>query len=138
MKFKDSLGGEVKVKYKQPYGAGGVVTVPLKPTSISALCGKNLTSGLRGLSVWCTNSVKKKTTEPTKGAWKPKFCQDDLTFTSMSAALYLWMCGSSLFVELHQEGSAPAACTVGLFSLYIEKKLMWHFFYHKSKKILSE
>ena len=61
-KFKDSLEGEVKVKYKQPYGAGGVVTVPLKPTSISALCRKNLTSGLRGLSVWCTNSVKKKPT----------------------------------------------------------------------------
>ena len=40
-KFKDSLGGKVKVKYKQPYGAGGVVTVPLKPTSISPLCGKN-------------------------------------------------------------------------------------------------
>ena len=40
--FKDSLGGgEVKVKYKQPYGAGGVVTVPLKPKSIRALFGKN-------------------------------------------------------------------------------------------------
>ena len=39
--FKDSLGGEVKVKYKQPYGAGGVVTVPLKPTSINALFGKH-------------------------------------------------------------------------------------------------
>ena len=52
----------------------------------------------------------------------------------MSAALYLWMCGSSLFVELHQEGSAPAACAVGLFSLYIEKKLMWHFFIIIPKK----
>ena len=94
---------------------------------------------MRGLSVWCTVSMKKKThiettirwescdfschsTEPTKEAWKPKFWQDDLTFPSMSAALYLWMCGSSLFVELHQERSAPAACAVGLFSLYIAKK----------------
>ena len=40
-KFKDSLGGKVKVKYKKPYGAGGIVTVPLKLTSIRALFGKN-------------------------------------------------------------------------------------------------
>ena len=33
------------------------------------------------------------------------------------------MTGFCLFVELHQEGSAPATCAVGLFSFYIEKKI---------------
>ena len=42
---------------------------------------------------------------------------------------FCWMGRLCLFVELHQEGSAPAACAIGLFSLYIKKKqIMRHIF----------
>ena len=37
-----------------------------------------------------------------------------------------------LFVDLHQEGSAPAACAVGLFSLYIEKNIYVVLFFFKA------
>ena len=37
---------------------------------------------------------------------------------------FCWMGGFCLLVELHREGSAPAACTAGLFSLML-KYLIW-------------
>ena len=48
----------------------------------------------------------------------------EITLLVQELRQFCCLCGFCLFEELHQEGSAHAACAVGLFSfIYLEKKI---------------